>query len=64
VHAAGSTWDRAPETDQEPHVTVRTRRYLATTAILALLGGATACSAEVDGDGASIEVDDDGISTD
>jgi hypothetical protein len=45
-------------------MTLRTRRSLATASLLALLAGAAACSAEVDGDGASLEVDDEEFSTD
>jgi hypothetical protein len=45
-------------------VTLPTRRALATASLLALLTGAAACSAEVDGDGASLEVDDEEFSTD
>lgn len=40
---------------------LRTRRLLATTSILGLLAGAAACTAEVDGDGARIDVEDDGL---
>jgi hypothetical protein len=41
------------------------RSLLATTSLLgALLLGAAACEASVDGDGAEVEIDDDGLDTD
>jgi hypothetical protein len=45
-------------------VTLRTRHLLASTALLALVTGTAACTAEVDGDGARIDVEDDGLGDD